>query len=156
MAAWMRIWSSTFSYILRLTSQNLRFEANAGFGISEAGIFWIILSASVWNEKTVRIYLCKAPPCLPVPWKLNSLSSTSPNREAAIRLCGEQNQEHWYTGGSRIPRRSGRAQWYSRNSRPGHNEGGEMKFLWTCSLQTEVMSILFLNIPSKLWQKYKL
>ena len=31
--------SSTFSYILRLTSQNLRFEANAGFGISEAGIF---------------------------------------------------------------------------------------------------------------------
>ena len=33
---------------------------------------------------------------------------------------------------------------------------GEMKFLWTCSLQAEAMSILFLNIPSKLWQKYKL
>ena len=35
------------SYILRSISQNLRFEVNAGFGISEAGIFEIFLSASV-------------------------------------------------------------------------------------------------------------
>lgn len=32
---------------LRSISQNLRFEVNAGFGISEAGIFEIFLSASV-------------------------------------------------------------------------------------------------------------
>lgn len=42
-----------------------------------------------------------------------------------------------------IPQRSGRVQWHSRNSQPGHNEGGEMKFLWTCSLQAEAISILF-------------
>ena len=57
--------------------------------------------------------------------------STSPWRGAAIRLTAYQNHEHICIGSSYTTRRSARAQWYFRNSRPGHKEGGEVRFLWS-------------------------
>ena len=53
--------------------------------------------------------------------------STSPWRGAAIRLTAYQNHEHICIGSSYTTRRSARAQWYFRNSRPGHKEGGERR-----------------------------
>ena len=52
---------------------------------------------------------------------------TSPCWGAAIRLKAYQNQEHICIGGSYTTRRFARVQWYFRNSRPGHNEGGERR-----------------------------
>ena len=115
-------------------------------GYLKPAFFEKFLSASVWDKKTVRIYLCKTPPCLPVPWKLNS---PEPAHSSFVERLSVWSAVRTMSNNMRVApafrHEAQLGQWYARNSRPGHNEGGEMKFLWTCSLQAPV------DIKTSLW-----
>ena len=74
-------------------SQNLRFEANAGFRISEAGIFFEFFCPRVYEAKNLSVFTYVSPPVLTCTLKIEqSGTGTFQLRRAPIRLIGSQNR----------------------------------------------------------------